>query len=600
MSTTSAALPRPRSRPRRALVLAVGLLVVLLAGCGKGEGKGKRGQEKAHRKAERAEKAEKAENVGPHPIFDAGRIVALKLRFDDHARATIKRYEREWVRATLEVEGQVMIDVGVRRKGHRSKREWGDRPALLLDFDRYARKRRLFGLGRLALNNFAEDATLLRETFGYEIYRRMGVPTPRTAWVSVQVDDGPPQLYLAVEPIDRHFLRRIGMRKASAYEGEYGCDIQPRDAWGFDMDTGKDPSRASLHALAARLPRGVTGLLADEPGSFDRDGALGYLATATAIGDFDGYANHHNYYLAHDGKRDRWWMLPWGLDRVLYEPVAAYGSEGLMAKACFADRACTAAYVRALDKALGIMEAVALPAAVSALDAQLAAAGLGDDAMPDLAARRERKRRQLFDFVAGRRKALAPTLGCIGPDGTERDADGDGHGCRDCDDGDPAIHPGATERCNDRDDDCNGLADDAAACPCDVRRLDGVRFAFCDLPMPWVQAQAFCATKGMSLARIDSREQSRQLSAWSLQIRDEPWWIGVHDREHEDVHAWVDGSALDFVWWNSDEPSDLACGEDCGALSKGGKGRWYDSHCGIHRPFICRAAKSRAVAPATP
>ncbi len=42
------------------------------------------------------------------------------------------------------------------------------------------------------------------------------------------------------------------------------------------------------------------------------------------------------------------------------------------------------------------------------------------------------------------------------------DADGDGWLAGvDCDDANPAVHPGATERCNGLDDDCDGLADDA-------------------------------------------------------------------------------------------------------------------------------------------
>ncbi|MCA9541594.1 MAG: putative metal-binding motif-containing protein, partial [Myxococcales bacterium] len=46
---------------------------------------------------------------------------------------------------------------------------------------------------------------------------------------------------------------------------------------------------------------------------------------------------------------------------------------------------------------------------------------------------------------------LAQRLHGLGP-GHVGDAD-------DCDDADPAVHPGASERCNGADDDCDGLLD---------------------------------------------------------------------------------------------------------------------------------------------
>jgi hypothetical protein len=45
------------------------------------------------------------------------------------------------------------------------------------------------------------------------------------------------------------------------------------------------------------------------------------------------------------------------------------------------------------------------------------------------------------------------------------DADNDGFDfCRECDDREASVHPGAAEQCNGRDDDCNGRIDDGVVC----------------------------------------------------------------------------------------------------------------------------------------
>jgi formylglycine-generating enzyme required for sulfatase activity len=58
--------------------------------------------------------------------------------------------------------------------------------------------------------------------------------------------------------------------------------------------------------------------------------------------------------------------------------------------------------------------------------------------------------------------STAASSGCLDEDG-----DGYGEGCAkgpDCNDLEASVHPGATEACNGRDDDCNALVDDAPTC----------------------------------------------------------------------------------------------------------------------------------------
>lgn len=157
-----------------------------------------------------------------------------------------------------------------------------------------------------------------------------------------------------------------------------------------------------------------------------------------------------------------------------------------------------------------------------------------------------------------------PAAGCaVGPGLAIADGD--------CDDGDPEVHPGATERCDEVDDDCDGFASDALGvspdCPvatCLDARLAGASddgAYFLTLPSGAV-APVWCdqTTDGggwtLSLLRntasVGSQGDFGEGEVAVDQLATAPWDASVSDQARL---AWLDLDALPYetlrlgAWW---------------------------------------------------
>ena len=185
--------------------------------------------------------------------------------------------------------------------------------------------------------------------------------------------------------------------------------------------------------------------------------------------------------------------------------------------------------------------------------------------------------------------AMRVTGPCTPPVGFARNAD-------DCRDSDAMINPGATERCNAVDDDCNGVLDDGATCPCALlHHGDPVErpYLFCETDETWEDADAMCMALGYRLVTINDETENSFIYSTARPADGGGWWIGFNDRDSEMDWEWVAGGATtSYTRWRAMEPNDGAgpgTDEDCATTGQfgGGDPTWNDYPCDTARPYVC-------------
>ncbi len=182
----------------RPLVLAVSLALATLAavvaiGC--------RSDEAASETAEIA-------------VFAADRVVEVRITManDDWAEMTADPLAKRYAPADFSLDGETVRNVAVRPKGSSSLQTVADlgipQFGLTVDFNLFNVARELRGLRKINLNTGFKYHFLLRARLASELFAEMGVPSPRTAFAEVWVNDDRLGAYALVEQVDRTFLRR--------------------------------------------------------------------------------------------------------------------------------------------------------------------------------------------------------------------------------------------------------------------------------------------------------------------------------------------------------------------------------------------------------
>ena len=284
------------------------------------------------------------------PMFEPDRLLDIQLEMDpadwDLLRAQHHDFfgymldecpsgppERpyEYVRATLTVDGEIVEDVAVRKKGFLGSIN-NTRPSLKLSFDEYENGRRFQGLRRMTLNNNQQDPSQIDACLSYLVFREAGIAAPRCNFARVTVNGEFLGIYSHVESIKRPFLERnFPSDEGNLYEGAL-ADFLPGWVENYEEKAGNDGDRSDLDAMVDALALPDDELLDGLEPILDVDAFLTFWATEVLVGHWDGFnGNRNNHYLYREPTTGQFHFIPWGPDScfgerspfIAFEPPAS-------------------------------------------------------------------------------------------------------------------------------------------------------------------------------------------------------------------------------------------------------------------------------------
>ena len=144
--------------------------------------------------------------------FYSDRVVTVRFALpeDDWVYMQENALREQYAQADMWYDGELVEAVALRPKGNSSLMTTAGsgsiRYSFKADLNFFNSARNLDGVKKLNFNNGFSDPTFMRETLAYDIFRQMGIPTPRTSFVDLWINDTHMGLYTMVEQVDATFL----------------------------------------------------------------------------------------------------------------------------------------------------------------------------------------------------------------------------------------------------------------------------------------------------------------------------------------------------------------------------------------------------------
>ncbi len=270
----------------------------------------------------------------------------LTMSPDDWALLKQNYTEDTNYKASLTWGGITVPDVAVRSRGSSSRS--GVKPSLKISIDKYVDGARFLLQKSLVLLNMTQDPPMLRDYLSMQMFRRAGVPAPRSAFARVNVNGEYQGLFLLVEDIDTPFLaRNFYTNTGWLYEynlvniyhfEDLGDDPAAYSPDPFELKTNKKtPNTGELMAFIKAVNSTTPETFVDDIAAhLDINRLLRHVAVETYLGEIDGIAGvvgSNNFYLYQAGAGAPFEFIPWDKSAALNywdEPIYARLDENVI------------------------------------------------------------------------------------------------------------------------------------------------------------------------------------------------------------------------------------------------------------------------------
>lgn len=273
-------------------------------------------------------------------LFDWKSVPTFDIKLPENRWTYLQTHalEEQYEPACVTFEGKPVGTVGLRFKGSYATLEscvdaqgklTCNKLSMKVKFDDVDKKQRFYGLKRLNFHAMIYDGTKIRERLAYDLFRDMGIMSPRSAWANITVNGKSYGLFSMIEQVDGRFTED---RWPSDPDGDLYKEAWPGFATElsyYESHLDTDVTKASPNSFvkfASALAAAKSNELATELAKWaDTDYLARYMAVDDAIFDADGitrfgisedgiaYGNH-NFYFYKEKTRDFFWLIPWDLD----------------------------------------------------------------------------------------------------------------------------------------------------------------------------------------------------------------------------------------------------------------------------------------------